>query len=200
MNVVPYIGNVDWNREKDIQIIHVRVVPYIGNVDWNSTDVVPLLRFYRRSLHWERGLKFKINRDIVDQHIVVPYIGNVDWNIYVALWGLVPLVVPYIGNVDWNISLLSPWEGISVVPYIGNVDWNRLREEAGGFPGRSFPTLGTWIEILSDHGYTSSPFVVVPYIGNVDWNSSMLIISLQIIRRSLHWERGLKSWSGRVYH
>ena len=83
----------------------------------------------------------------------------------------IDIVVPYIGNVDWNTSFWTARYLSSVVPYIGNVDWNAQMER----------------ETIANR--------VVPYIGNVDWNDwSISVRETRVFRRSLHWERGLKSF------
>ena len=123
---------------------------------------------------------------------VVPCIGNVDWNtlaqdepLYSVSrslhWerGLKFLddivchsgktVVPCIGNVDWNNLPHPVHDSLIVVPCIGNVDWNQFLMES------------------------MNHYVVVPCIGNVDWNTAAGFTEMKPCRRSLHWERGLKS-------
>ena len=56
------------------------VAPYTGSVDWNSDSINYVLTSNRRSLHRERGLKFKRSLSLSRSVRVAPYTGSVDWN------------------------------------------------------------------------------------------------------------------------
>ena len=145
------------------------VVPCNGNVDWNIKKNHGAVPESRRSLQWERGLKFTIS----------------------ALTSYIQAVVPCNGNVDWNITRLC----VKTLIRCRSLQWERglkYTKKGGWYYGNwSFPAMGTWIEIGKD----LRPFqkkCVVPCNGNVDWNISERSLLFSSSRRSLQWERGLK--------
>ena len=143
--VVPCNGNVDWNRSSLSSKSYVLpVVPCNGNVDWNIFSRfrpcggiqsfpamgtwIEILRTvntwtnqHRRSLQWERGLKYVQVINYLVSTRVVPCNGNVDWNLSFYSFSMTFSVVPCNGNVDWNVK------GISVPTYTHgrSLQWER---------------------------------------------------------------------------
>ena len=125
--------------------------------------------FMRRSLQWERGLKCSII-SITDSY----FRRSLQWERGLKFLRPGALcyflgVVPCNGNVDWN----PLWSAVST-------DYLRSFPAMGTWieiPSRytlswylmSFPAMGTWIEIFLLHSSKNS-LTVVPCNGNVDWN------------------------------
>ena len=127
--------------------------------------------FMRRSLQWERGLKCSII-SITDSY----FRRSLQW--------------------ERGLKFLRPGAlcyFLGVVPCNGNVDWNPLWSAVSTDYLRSFPAMGTWIEIRYNPPLSSCSQEVVPCNGNVDWNNPSAVTSTVSYSRSLQWERGLKS-------
>ena len=124
------------------------VVPCNGNVDWNISSHTSIWFHDRRSLQWERGLKYLKYFSWLTKSMSFPAMGT--WieiqPSHLALWFF--LVVPCNGNVDWNYLERVKSICMSVVPCNGNVDWNvqGISDHRGEI--LSFPAMGTWIEML----------------------------------------------------
>ena len=150
----------------------IRVVPCNGNVDWNFRHRKGSGEWRRRSLQWERGLKWL--RRAVDyvQTLSFPAMGT-----WIEM-------LRKTNHMHWYSCRSLQWErGLkygkpaAAMPYVV-----------------SFPAMGTWIEILllNRESWIAS---VVPCNGNVDWNYFSFYKWLNLLCRSLQWERGLKFFS-----
>ena len=100
---------------------------------------------FRRSLHWERGLKFPVLHESRYTHR-----RSLHWE-----RGLKYRLSAYITQPPASFPTLGTWIEIFVLGMAVPVST------------LSFPTLGTWIEIFPVINF-ASPNAVVPYIGNVD--------------------------------
>ena len=149
------------------------VVPCNGNVDWNSQYYAAAGKFIRRrSLQWERGLKYPCRCWVNYNAQSFPAMGT--W-IEIRHWSgsgcWQSASFPAMGT--WIEIMASALDGLSVtvVPCNGNVDWNVL---------------------VIDRILQRS---VVPCNGNVDWNKNGFGEKSDSKSRSLQWERGLKSFN-----
>ena len=148
----------------------IRVVPCNGNVDWNFRHRKGSGEWRRRSLQWERGLKWL--RRAVDyvQTLSFPAMGtwiemlrktnHMHWYSCRSLqWerGLKFVYSVPGRHAAWSFPAMGTWIEIPI-----SFPPNEL-------PATSFPAMGTWIEIVCTF-CTFPPPSVVPCNGNVDWN------------------------------
>ena len=102
--VAPFTGSVDWNRCIWIKNLTLIVAPFTGSVDWNGIDIDrDNLKPGGRSLHRERGLKYRMSITYIYRLLVAPFTGSVDWNIKRERMKEELTVAPFTGSVDWNI-------------------------------------------------------------------------------------------------
>ena len=125
-----------------------------------------------RSLQWERGLKCKAE-------VIVHCLSR--------------------RSLQWERGVKCP-PCTSARPWFRrSLQWERglkYGKPAAAMPYVvSFPAMGTWIEILllNRESWIAS---VVPCNGNVDWNYFSFYKWLNLLCRSLQWERGLKYFGG----
>ena len=147
--VVPCIGNVDWNAHFNglfkgfhesfpalgtwIEIPQPglpkwspAVVPYTGNVDWNLYPFIVEFILFRRSLHWERGLKY--TRGMAPQHRVESFPHRergLKFFMYLTLFLFLRRSLHKERGLKCHIPYCMACRQI-VVPCIGNVDWNAI--------------------------------------------------------------------------
>ena len=76
---------------------------------------------------------------------------------------------------------------------MGSVDWNKGAVLTIYNHGKSLPVWGAWIEIFLGLVFWLV-VLVAPCMGSVDWNLLSMVKNIQVQRRSLYGERGLKSW------
>ena len=132
----------------DCSFCKTQVVPCNGNVDWNMKFSAGHWWQTRRSLQWERGLKYRLQDTGI--HLLR---RSLQWER--GLKCKAEVIVhclsrsfPAMGT--W-IEMLRLWVWVSlccVVPCNGNVDWNCMEHQKTSPPTGSFPAMGTWIEII----------------------------------------------------
>ena len=183
---------MDWNHFKGGAAWKPEpVAPFTGSVDWNTSAWTLDGTLNSRSLHRERGLKYvtpllcpRLFPSLPSQGawIEMEHQGNINFAAVVA---------PFTGSVDWNKDALKDVkvemgrslhrerglkfpvgkDGLmldEVAPFTGSVDWNKRVCQ---------------LYIMTD---------VAPFTGSVDWNKKFWSFTRQMLRRSLHRERGLK--------
>ena len=120
--VVPCNGNVDWNIFSRFRPCGgIQSFPAMGTWIEILRTVNTWTNQHRRSLQWERGLKYVQVINYLVSTRVVPCNGNVDWNLSFYSFSMTFSVVPCNGNVDWNVK------GISVPTYTHgrSLQWER---------------------------------------------------------------------------
>ena len=102
------------------------VVPYTGNVDWNLYPFIVEFILFRRSLHWERGLKY--TRGMAPQHRVESFPHRergLKFFMYLTLFLFLRRSLHKERGLKCHIPYCMACRQI-VVPCIGNVDWNAI--------------------------------------------------------------------------
>ena len=108
-------------------VLKYRVALYMESVDWNCWTVVSQSALTGRSLHGERGLKFRCGRRLLA------------YNMSLSTWRA------------WiEISLVRRSRCLyRVALYMESVDWNSLWQSCTPRPLMSLSTWRAWIEILN---------------------------------------------------
>ena len=147
-----------------------------------------------RSLQWERGLKYLTRTLLCPIHLrrSLQWERGLKWPVLLT-YSPIDEVVPCNGNVDWNPT------GQKHQSYnpSRSLQWERglkcfLRQSMADIR-KSFPAMGTWIEMFCARRPKTTGRQSFPAMGT--WIEILYEqVNRQFVpRRSLQWERGLKS-------